>query len=432
MKFCGAIVAACAATLVFPATAQAVDSVSSTPSSTIGVIGALPPEPGHKSWDGADRAHDMAFFTESGKPHAIVVGKFNTYIPPGRTAVKNLNNLVIINMTTGNARATGLQVQGEILTVKISSGGTAAYIGGNFTLTDDGQVRQNAAKLRLSDGALYGWNPKVNGVVNDIDLAGKKRGKVLLAGGFTSPRAYFASVSASSGALTDWMKASVSVPQDGPLVGFNLVTNSTGEYIIGTGSFTVVNGKAHSRMFVMKATKERAKLKAWATKQTNHACSPNKSHEELGVTFAGRYKFGIAATGGGVRSSSVCDTVSVWTLKDQLKNDNAKPLWKQYTSHDSMSGIGFFRGYTYAAGHNKGCTTTALIVPDDERYDGLCQYNTKTGALTGWKPTTSRQSSMHVRLVPTPSGFGVSGLGYVGDANMIGGQARNNLAFFPA
>lgn len=401
--------------------------LSEQPSGTIGTIGWMAPDPGKPCWDEASRSNDVAFF---GDRYAIVVGRMEAYIKGGTPHPRP--GLVIINMLTGQPTGVSLPIKGEILTVKISSGGGAAYIGGNFDVKVDGETRHNAAKFNLSTGDLYPWNPKVNGVVNDIDLGGKKRNKVLMAGTFTSPRPYFASVTQTSGALTEFVTVRVAGGQDGPTLGFNFVTNSLGTLMIGTGSFTSVNGKVHDRMFVLKAVKGRAKLRPWATKYTTNPCSPNKTHEELGVTFAGEFKFGIAATGAGARARSTCDTVSVWTLKKELKNTNAKPLWRNYTSHDSMSAVSFFRGYTQAAGHNKGCNTSSATPTPAQTYNGLCQYNTKTGALSSWKPTTSRQRSMHVRLVPTPAGFLVQGVFYAGDANMIGGEERNNIAFFPA
>ncbi len=281
--------------------------LSQRPSGTIGTIGWMDPVSGQPCWDGADRSNDIAFF---GDRYAIVVGRMETYEKGGTSYGRP--GLVIINMLTGQPTDVSLPIKGEILTVKISSGGGAAYIGGNFDVKVGGETRHNAAKFNLSTGALYAWDPKVNSVVNDIDLGGKKRNKVLLAGSFTAPRPYFASVTQTSGVLTDWVTVRVAGGQDGySTLGFNFVTNRDGTLMIGTGNFTSVNGKVHNRMFVLKAVKGSAKLRPWATNYTSNPCSPNKSHEELGVTFAGLYKFGIAATGAGARAGSDCDSVSV-------------------------------------------------------------------------------------------------------------------------
>lgn len=409
--------------------ALAAGSLSDQPSATIGTIGQMAPDPGKPTWDGADRANDVAFF---GDRYAIVVGRFMSY-EKGATSTPR-QSLVVIDMTTGQPTGVSLPIKGEIFTVKVSASGVAAYIGGNFDVNVDGEKRHNAAKLNLTTGALYSWNPKVDKVVYDIDLGGKSRSKVLLAGSFTTlngvSRPYFASVNSTSGALTDWVKLRVAGGQDGPTLGFNFVTNTIGTRMVGTGSFTSVNGKTHNRMFVLKATKTRAKLMPWSTKYTASSCSPNKDHEELGAVFSGKFRFGLATTGGDKKGSD-CDAVSVWTLKKEMKNTAAKPSWINYTYKDSMSGVAFFRGYTYGAGHNKACAVAAgrpyTVVPRP----GLCEYNAKTGALTSWNPTTSRQRSMHVRLVPTPTDFMVQGLFYVGDANEIGGEKRNNIAFFP-
>lgn len=403
--------------------------LSDQPSPTIGTICPLPPDPGKPEWDGADRANDVAFF---GNRYAVIVGYFQCYEKGGSSYPRQ--SLVIVDMTTGQPTAVSLPIKGEVFTVKISASGDAAYIGGNFDVNVGGEKRHNAAKIDLITGALYAWDPIVDKVVYDIDLAGKGRGKVLLAGSFTTlngvSRPYFASVNNTSGALTDWVKLQVAGGQDGPTLGFNFVTNNDGTLMVGTGSFTSVNGKVHNRVFVLKATKGRARLVPWSTRYTNNPCGPSKDHEELGAVFSGKFKFGLAATGGD-KEGSTCDAVSVWTLKEQLEEAKAKPLWINYTNQDSMSGVAFFRGYTYGAGHNKGCAIAAGRPYTVVDRPGLCEYNAKTGQLTSWNPTTSRQRSMHVRLVPTPATFQVHGLFYVGDANRIGGEERNNIAFFP-
>lgn len=404
--------------------------LSDTPSATIGTIGVLAPKAGQPSWDGADRAHDMAFF---GGHYAVIVGYFQSY--EKGTQAWSRNNMVIIDMLTGQPTGVSLPINGEVLTVKVAPSGTAAYIGGNFSLTVNGQARKNAAKFNLTTGELYDWNPNVNGTVNDIDLAGAKRNKVVLAGTFTTvagaSRPYFASVNATNGALTDWMKVAVTGGQDGfPTMGFNIVTNSDGSLIVGTGNFTAVNGKEHPRIFLLKAAAKTATLQPWFTTMTTPTCGANKSHEELGAVFTGKYRLGLATTGGNAPKSN-CDAISVWNMKDTA-NTKAKPLWINYTDNDTMSGIAFYRGYTYGAGHNKWCSVQAGKPYASVDRPGLCEYDAKTGALTTWNPTTSRQRSMHIRLVPTPADFQVQGLFYVGDANQIGGGTRNDIAFFPA
>lgn len=434
------IAAASAAALliaVSPLPANAVDTelfpaghLSDQPSATIGTIGAMAPKAGQPAWDGADRAHDMAFF---GGHYAVIVGYFQQY--EKGTQTWNRESMVIIDMLTGQPTNVSLPIKGEVLTVKVAPSGTAAYIGGDFTVQVDGQTRKNAAKFDLTTGALTAWNPKVDKTVNDIDLARANRQKVLLAGTFTTvngtPRPYFASVNSSDGALTDWMNLKVTGGQDGfPTMGFNIVTNSDGSLIFGTGNFTAVNGAEHQRVFLLAATAKSAVLQKWATPRTAPTCGANKSHEELGAVFSGKYKLGLATTGGNAPRSD-CDAVSVWDMQDTA-NTKAQPVWINFTDNDTMSGIAFYRGHTYGAGHNKWCSVKAGRPFSTVDRPGMCEYDAKTGALTSWNPTTSRQRSMHIRLVPTPSDFAVQGLFYVGDANKIGGQDRNDIAFFPA
>lgn len=407
-----------------PATdvAAASSPLSETPSSTIGTIGVLPVAPGVTDyWDGADRAHGAALF---GGHYAIIVGYFTTYEHKGVSYARN--NIVIIDLQTGLPTNVTPSTDGEILTVQIAPSGNEAYIGGRFRNVNNTK-RNYAAKINLETGALLDWNPNLNNVVYDIATIGDR---VLIGGAFTTvggtSREVLASVNDTTGKLTKWLKLNITGHASAsPKLVFNIIVSPDNKAILVTGNFYKVNGNKHHRVFLIKVTSDGPKLAAWKTTYTEKACATTKAYEELGATFdATGDNFYLATTGGDYKGSD-CDATSKWDAR-KLGNTNAKPVWINYTDRDSLSGIAVIGNSVFVAGHQKACALEAGRPFVTEARPGLCELNATTGALMPWNPTTSRQRSMHVRLIVTPQG-----MLYVGDANRIGGQLRNDLALFP-
>lgn len=402
--------------------AETTSPLSSTPSASIGTIGALPVAPGVTDyWDGADRAHDAAFF---GEHYAVIVGLFETYEHKGISYPRK--NLVVIDLLTGLPTSVAPNVDGEILTVQLAPTGTEAYIGGKFRFVD-GVKRNYAAKIDLQTGALLPWNPNPNKVVYDIATIGNR---VLLGGMFTkvggTSRSVLASVNNSSGKLSSWLKLKITgaASAESKLV-FNVVVSPDEKTILVTGNFLNVNGKKHRRVFLVQIKSGKPKLAAWKSKLTEHPCSKDKGHEELGAIFdATGDNFYLVTTGRDYTGSN-CDATSKWNAR-KLTSTKAKPIWINFTGGDTLSGVAVIGNSVFVAGHQRNCALNAGRPFVLEERPGLCEIDATTGALKTWNPTTSRQRSMHVRLVVTPQG-----MLYVGDADRIGGQQRNNLALFP-
>ncbi len=401
-------------------------SVSSVPSSAIGEITPMAPEAGQPTWDGADRAHEVKLLPGN---MVLIAGKFDSYTYKG---VKYPHkNLVIIGLTTGRPIETfKASTDGEVLTAEVSCSGTAVYIGGTFTKVN-GVTRNYAAKLNISDGALNAWAPSPNAPIQDIAIVRKH---LVLGGGFTTirgvARTNLASVSQTTGAADSWLNlpiAGVTEPGSRKSV-YNVVPSPTDEYMVVTGNFLTVDGKKRARLAVVKAGKKHANVTKWKTDRITKAksCSPNKDHEELGVAVSPNGKwFYTATTGGSYQPKSNCDVTTKWDARD-LDNKDSKPVWVNHTKADSLSGIVATKNSVFVAGHQKHCSALPNSRQNFVERPGLCQISVKTGKVTSWNPTTSRQRSMHVRMAWTPQG-----LFYAGDANQIGGQMRNNIALFP-
>lgn len=404
------------------ATSISPSGLSEALSPNIGEIGALAPDPGKPSWDGADRGNDVKTLPNN---LAVIVGKFTSYEWNGGSYARN--NFVVINTQTGEPTSAAPNINGELLTVELSCDGKSVYVGGDFNRVN-GEVRNNAARINLADGSLLAWNPNTDKAVQDI---ARIKQKIVIGGAFSTvggqKKSVIASVNAASGALTSWMNTRVTgADPGGPKMVFNIVPSPDEKLMVITGNFYKANGKNHPRMFVLGYGSKHPTLKKWYTPRTEHPCSPKKDHEELGVAFAPGSKAFYTVTTGGFSGNQLpahnCDAAAKWPVsKAALGSTKVKPLWVNWNHGDSLSGVVATEKSIFIAGHNKYCKDRAGRGGNLLDRPGICEIDAKTGAATKWNGTTSRQRSMHVRMALTPQG-----LLYVGDANKLNNELGHN------
>lgn len=407
------------------ATAISPSGLSETLSPNIGQIGALPPEAGKPDWDGADRANDVKVLPGN---LAVIVGKFTKYQWKG--ADYNRNNFVVINTATGAPQSIAPNINGELLTVELACNGNAVYVGGSFNRVN-GVVRNNAAKISLTDGSLMEWNPNANGSVQDI---AQIKNKLVLGGKFTqigsATRNGIASVTTKTGVATNWVLTRLAggAETKGNVAAFNVIPSPDHSLLVITGNFYKVNGANHKRMAVLKYASKHPQLQKWNTPLTEKGCNPKKDHEELGVAFAPNSKAFYTATTGGNVPGTHCDALAKWPVgAKKLTSSNVKPLWINFSNHDTLSGVVATGKSVWVAGHNEFCAVKPGRPIETVDRPGICEVNAKTGKVTAWNGTTSRQRSLHVRMALTPQG-----LIYVGDANKLNGikDKHNDLGLW--
>lgn len=393
--------------------------LSETLSPNIGQIGALPPEAGKPDWDGADRANDVKVLPGN---LAVIVGKFTKYQWKGTDYDRN--NFVVINTATGAPTSVAPNINGELLTVELACNGSAVYVGGDFNRVN-GVVRNNAAKISLSDGSLLDWNPSPNAPVQDI---AQVKNKLMIGGKFTqiggANRKGIASVTTKAGTATNWVLTRLAGGTDtqGGVMAFNIVPSPDHSLIVITGNFYKVNGVKHKRIAILKYASKHPQLQKWATPLTDKDCQPKKDHEELGVAFAPNSKAFYTATTGGNVPGTHCDALAKWSVwPKKLASSKVKPMWINFSNHDSLSGVVATDKSVWVAGHNKFCAVAPGRPIETVDRPGICEVNARTGKVTAWNGTTSRQRSMHVRMALTPQG-----LIYVGDANKLNNELGHN------
>lgn len=187
-----------------------------------------------------------------------LVGDFTSLRPPGDpkgVGTRPANHFAALKAATGApdtavdmrhvfADASGAPVALTKATVAASPDGKTIYVGGEFSYVD-GQLRDNLAAFKASNGALLPWSPDVSGRVSAIATAGST---VYIGGTFgevnhTAVGPNLAAIDASSGALLPW--GSGVQPSTGDTV-VALATTPGGAQVIAGGYFDTVDGRSRS------------------------------------------------------------------------------------------------------------------------------------------------------------------------------------------
>jgi hypothetical protein len=156
--------------------------------------------------------------------------------------------------------ASSWQTDGKVNAIVVGNG--RIYIGGSFThvrapgAPAGGAARNHLAALNVHTGALMGWNPGANDIVNALAL--KPNGKTIYVGGhFTqvngAPRLHVAAINALQSTLRPW-KANANGKVD--------VIRATRTRVYIGGAFTVLKGKVRNRLGAVSPTST-AKLINW-------------------------------------------------------------------------------------------------------------------------------------------------------------------------
>lgn len=402
-----------------------------TAASGMPVIDQLPPDPGHLYWDGADRANKIV---QAGS-NLLVGGLFNSVHWQGKKYYRQ--GFLAFNAITGEPASLAPTFDGEILDMAVSCKGNSVYVVGDFHhVSANGQTftRNNAAKIRLSDGKVLSWNPNANNTVQTVAVV---RSKVIIGGDFTSlggkATSQVASVSKKTGIVTNWLRLRFSdIRQDQAPHVRMFVPNHAATVAVLTGNFGKVNGRRHYRVVLVDTSRNKAAaLLPWYTNYTNgtthRACIGfyQRKAIEQGASWTpnDRY-FGLSTTGGS-HKNSLCDTASLWKARGkELYKHHARPVWISYTGGDSLSMNVLSNTSMYVAGHNRLCGTTprmGVFTPDIVR-TGICEISVKTGKVTSWNPTRSRQWGMHISGLLNDQGLWIAS-----DGQQCAGKALNDL-----
>lgn len=274
-----------------------------------------------------------------------VGGDFSSARPAGAapgTQEAPRANLLAYDLNTGALiKSWAPQVNGEVKDLAASPDGSRLYAVGRFTSVN-GTTRYRAAAFDTATGALTGFRPSVNALVNAVDVAG---GNVYLGGIFSSvnnvQRVRVAAVDAAGGGTTRPFRANVAdrSVQD-------LIVSPDGGQVVISGNFTAVNGSQNPGYGMARLDAATGAMLSMPVNQV--------------VRNAGRYAAVLSLAGD---DQYFYGTGYHWNKSGSTEGTFAaswktgKLVWLEDCHGDTYSVVPF-RGSVFMASHKHDCATS--------------------------------------------------------------------------
>lgn len=267
----------------------------------------------------------------------------------------------------------------------ITVAGGRVYLGGDFYI--GGQSRRNVAAVHPTTGALFPWNPIVNGPVFAIAVGDSA---VYLGGRFTNvdgaPRANLAAVDIVNGRVTSWNPG---------VVGDIWTLTRSGSTLYAGGAFTAVAGTPRSGLAAFD-------LSTGALTSWNPGAAPGLVRT-LAVSGPTIYAGGSFGTVGGQSRDNIA----------AIDSASGLPTAWDPGAHDAVFTLVAEGGRVFAGG-------SFAVIAGEKRHN-LAAIDVATGAITDWNPGTNGI----VRALVAGEGPMV----YAGGAfDTVGGKRRRQIA----
>ena len=368
----------------------------------------------------------------------VAVGSF-TRVSPASTYRRPKDDLVRRGIFAFDARTGAIDRSFRVSlgggeATAIDTDGTHLFVGGEFRSVNGERQHGKLVKLTATGRVVDGFRARPDADVNTLVVRGSR---VYVGGAFTHigsrPRSRLAAVAASNGAVLP----SVRVPFTGVFtrpVGRTAVkridVTPDGRRLVAIGNFARVGGRSRVQVAVLDVSGARARVTGWRTNRFD--ARHNHCHREFGsfvrdVDLApdGRW-FVVVTTGGysgGVRSGTLCDTSSRWSVQR-----GRNPAWVSYTGGDTTNGVEVAAGAVYVGGHMRwennpyaGDRAGPGAVPRE----GIAALDPVTGLPLSWNPGRARGVGAQAFLA-TPDGLWVGS-----DTTLLADQRRGRIALMP-
>jgi hypothetical protein len=382
----------------------------------------------------------------------VLGGTFTSVSPPAdKTATVTFprTNVLAFDAVSG-AVDTGFVpvVNGTVYRVVPGPVADTVYLAGAFS-TVDGVAAKSIALVSTVTGALVpGFTaPKMDGIAYAAALS---NGRLYLGGSFTElnnlPHGGLATLNPTTGAVDPFMSIQLSghhnftgAPGEasGAVGPRQLSITPDGNQMVVIGNFTTVAGNATAADQIVRIRLDGASaaVEAWRTLAFTAACDSaafDTYMQDVDFSPDGSY-FVIAATGvSGTNtdgSKALCDSTSRFQTSDT--SATSRPVWVDYTGHDTPESIAVTGSAVYVGGHQRwmnnplGHDAADLgAVPRP----GIAALDPDSGVPLTWNPGRNPRGSGAAALLATPTGLWVgSDTTFVGDHQYY----RGRIAFFP-
>ena len=317
---------------------------------------------------------------------------------------------------------------------------TTVYAGGKFNDVN-GQPRKGVVLLDLTTGATVGSfaPPYLNGIVEDMAL---RNGQLLIAGTFTtignSFRGGLASVDPTTGAVTDYLTASVTEHHNYNGTGVEGAVGVTrfditpdGTRMILIGNFRKVDGQERRQIAMLDLTGPTAVLATdWITNRFASPCRADLIDSwvrDIDISPDGSYF--VVVGKGGFGADTLCDGASRW--ETAARGTDLQPTWIALTGGDTLLTVAITGAAVYVGGHQRWLNNALganVPKPGAVPRPGLAALDPASGVPLSWNPGRNPRGIGTSALYATPAGLWMgSDTEYIGNFRYY----RPRLAFFP-
>jgi PKD repeat protein len=363
----------------------------------------------------------------------IFIGGTFTQVQQNATGspVLSRSNIAAFNATTGVVSTTFAPVlNGEVTAIIPSGDGLSIFVGGYFS-TINGNNARRVLKLNVSNGTrITGFTAAVpNNNVQDMRLV---HGQLIIAGPFTmvgtQTRGQMASLNPTTGALTSFLQHTFAGPHNGGALTVNKIdATPDGNKILGLGNFTTVDGQPRDLLFLLDTSGATSVLSNWQTNFFVPGCASvfDTYMRDLDISPDGTYAV-VSTTGAYGGSASPCDTTTRWDMTTTAQD--LKPVWQDTTGGDTTYAVGITGSAVYVGGHMRWENNPLAgdsQGPGGVPREGIAALDPATGLPLSWNPGRDRGVGVFDFLATS------TGLWVGSDTDLIAGEARGKIAFFP-
>jgi hypothetical protein len=360
------------------------------------------------------------------------VGSFSTVAQGGTSYPRN--NAFSFSATTGALTGWNPNPNGVVNSVALSGDCATAYLGGAFSAIGSTKVADLAAVSTSTSAVNAAFGHTTNGAVNTVALVNSGH-ELLVGGNFTTingtARGYYASVSPTSGAVDSYLTAAVAgrLPANsGPTKVYNQQLSPRGDRLLFEGIFTSVGGVGHLQIAELDLSSTAATLDPWSNATLNSTyCSTSEQFYARDAAFSPDQGTIYIATTGYQGSSPYCDAVTAFA------NTASAPVkWINKTGGDSLYAVAAGPSDVYIGGHERwannpngsdSCGTGCVSRP------GIGDVSATSGLATTWNPTRSRGQGADDLLI-TSAGLWVASDTFDTAVNCAG-KYHPGICFFP-
>jgi len=363
-------------------------------------------------------------------------GRFTSVAPPRSTAGEPRSNLFAFTASRGallpasGPGAFAPVINGEV--VGLATDGTSLFVAGRFTSVN-GVARRGLVKLDPATGAVVtAFNARLSGHVQDVQYLTLPDGTPrLLVGGRFSQK--LAALDPTTGADTGYITAGISgavADNAGEVDVYRFAVNPARTRLVAIGNFTTAGGAAHHRALMLDLGAASSTVSAWNYTPLQRMCRAASLPAYLrDVDFSpdGSY-FVLVATGfipatPAHVGTSICDAAARF---ETATLEPAKPTWINYTGGDTLHSVAITGAAVYVGDHQRFMDNPLdNATPTPVSREGLAALTPATGKALAWNPGRARGVGAK-ELYPTSAGLW---LGH--DTNLVAGEQRRRLAFFP-